>query len=93
MKLLTMEMISDAQGNLNLPSMSLKGLESDASFTMQVCTEEEEYEDNTLSIPKILLDDADIDPEEGLQVMTKEGMVIVCAGNQQAIAGIHTGGR
>ena len=85
--------MSDAQGNLILPSMSLKGLESDATFTMQICMEEEEYEENTLCIPRILLDDAGINPVDGLQILTKDGMVIVCAGNQHAVTGIHAGGR
>ena len=93
MKLLTMEMMSDAEGTLVLPSMILKGLESEASFSMQIGLDEEESEENTLCIPQRLLDDAGIDPIAGLQVMTGDGMVVVCQSGSCDITGIIAGGK
>lgn len=93
MKLLTMSMMSDEAGNLILPSMTLRGLESDASFTMQIDMGEEESEENTLCIPRILLDDAGIDASGGLRVMTGDGMVVVCQRSDCDITGIIAGGK
>lgn len=93
MKLLTMELMSDENGSLTVPLLSLKGLESDAPFSIQICMEEEECEGDTLYVPQILLEDAGINPMDGLQVVTGEGMVIVCQSNrcdvQRIIAGGH----
>lgn len=93
MKLLTMSMMSDEEGNLILPSMTLRGLESDASFMMQIDMGEEESEENVLCIPRILLDDAGIDASGGLRVMTGDGMVVVCQRSDCDITGIIAGGK
>lgn len=93
MKLLTMKILSDDEGNLITPSMTLRGLESDASFSMQIGMDEEESEENTLCIPRILLDDAGIDATDGLQVMTGDGMVVVCQRGDCDITGIIAGGK
>lgn len=93
MKLLTMSMMSDEEGNLILPALTLRGLESDATFTMQIGVDEEESEENTLCIPRILLDDAGLDASTGLQVMTGDGMVVVCQRGDCDITGIIAGGK
>lgn len=93
MKLLTMKILSDDEGNLITPSMTLRGLESDASFSMQVSMDEEESEENTLCIPRALLDDAGIDASAGLRVMTGDGMVVLCQRGDCDITGIIAGGK
>ncbi|MCR0206574.1 hypothetical protein MKC66_17825 [[Clostridium] innocuum] len=55
--------------------------------------DEDESEENTLCIPQRLLDDAGIDPIAGLQVMTGDGMVVVCQSGSCDITGIIAGGK
>lgn len=93
MKLLTMEVMSDEQGCLLLPSMTLKGLESEVSFSLQICMEEE-HEKDAFCIPQILLEDAGIDPVNGIRIMTGNGIIAITQEDQSDIEHVLcTGGK
>ncbi|EHJ7843796.1 hypothetical protein KB151_000827 [[Clostridium] innocuum] len=94
MKLLSIELLSDAEGNLIVPCMNLCGLESDAPFTIHVCmNEDDEAEGDNICIPQVLLEEANIDPFAGLQVMTGDGIVAVCQSDQCDVIKMIAGGK